>query len=88
MGVVGAVVGMSNLELSTIDELIDELKSRFDDCVIIGRKLVDPEERTFAYRRGQKGEYESVTFLLSGYQWRLHQDYEGSERDPEPWEEL
>jgi len=76
------------LDLATIDQLMDEIQSRFDDCVILGRKLVDPEERAYAYRRGHKGEYESVFFMMDHAKYQLNKQYDETDRDPEPWEEL
>ena len=76
------------LELATIEELMGEVEKRFDDCVIVGRKLVDVENQTYAYRRGHRGTYESVFFLMDHARFEMNSDYHDSRRDAEPWEEL
>ena len=76
------------LKFATIDEIFDELETRFDHCVFHGRRVVDKDERLYAYRRLQHGEIENCVFLLSNHIAQLHSEYEATRRDPEPWEEL
>lgn len=79
---------MPDLSLCTLDELYNEIEKRLDDCVLLGRRIVDADERLFAYKRWHKGTYESVVFMMRHAEWAMHRDYDQSDREAEPWEEL
>ena len=76
------------LSLATIDELFDELKTRFDHVVVHGRRIIDKDGELYAYKRLQHGAIEDCVFLCSNQIAKLHEEYESTSRDPEPWEEL
>lgn len=83
--------GTSDLSLVSFDDLINELESRCSEFVFHGRKLLRVKEDgtpCHAYRRRQKGTYESTIFLAAQLQQELCQDLRDDWEDPEPWEEF
>jgi len=76
------------LEAFSIEELAEELETRFDQCVFYGRKLVDAENEQYLYYTAQKGSDEIAVFLLNHLEWIIHASHEETSREPESWEHL
>ena len=77
-----------DVSLASLDDLMNELQTRFDDFVCEGRKLVNAEHDEFAYHGSHKGSWESTIFLLHKMEYDLMKRYDESARDPEPWEDF
>lgn len=80
------------LELATIDQIFDELEKRCDNIVVVMRKQVDQEGWLHGYKylhpQSEPNAIETLCFMLDHTKHKLLKEYEESNREPEPWEEL